>query len=355
MPHPCHLFVLLCATAALGDEIHFKNGDRLSGQIVRLTEGKLVLKSQLAGEVTVTWRISGPSAASRPSRFISRTARCCTSPLRRPSRTSSRSPRASLSGRRLQAGGHRIDQSAGEARPKWTGSLSGAVSSTHGNTTAESVSASVSAARRTEKDRTTAEADYGKSAERDPDTGEEETTEDWWRAKAQYDYFFTKKFFGFGNGRYERDDIAQLDRRVVVGGGAGYQWIETEDRFSTGFGLASLYEKFDYPHYDSNSDCPFRPGTTSTKDLGESAIRPRPDLLSEPGPVLRLLSYHHRRASNEPDQEAVCQPQGHLQLRCQPRDRPGQHGRQVPARRRAELLTAENEPRGDVSCAAPTP
>jgi hypothetical protein len=35
------------------DEVRFKNGDRLSGQIVRVTEGKMVFKSAVAGEVTL--------------------------------------------------------------------------------------------------------------------------------------------------------------------------------------------------------------------------------------------------------------------------------------------------------------
>lgn len=45
--------VLACSLPVSADEIHLRNGDRLSGQIVRLTDGKLVFKSQLAGEVTV--------------------------------------------------------------------------------------------------------------------------------------------------------------------------------------------------------------------------------------------------------------------------------------------------------------
>jgi putative salt-induced outer membrane protein YdiY len=62
------------------------------------------------------------------------------------------------------------------------------------------------------------------------------------------------------NGRYERDAVADLDRRVVVGGGAGYQWIETDvTSFSTGFGLASLYENFDN-QTDSNSELSLQAG-----------------------------------------------------------------------------------------------
>ena len=48
-------------------------------------------------------------------------------------------------------------------------------------------------------------------------TGEKEVTQDQWKARGEYDYFFSKKLFGFIDGRYEKDRIAELERRVVVG------------------------------------------------------------------------------------------------------------------------------------------
>ena len=47
------LCVMLLGGPLQADQVFLKNGDRLSGQIVKLTEGKLVLKSELAGEVTI--------------------------------------------------------------------------------------------------------------------------------------------------------------------------------------------------------------------------------------------------------------------------------------------------------------
>ena len=64
--------------------------------------------------------------------------------------------------------------------------------------------------------------------------------------RAKYDYYFTKKFYGYLDGKYETDKIAELDRRVILGGGVGYQWIESDKiNFSTDIGLASRYEKYD--------------------------------------------------------------------------------------------------------------
>lgn len=263
--------VLACATTVLGDEVQLKNGDRLTGQIVRLTEGKLVLKSQLAGEITINLSDIKTFSSDAPIEVHLKDGTV----LHQPVAAAEPNEFAIAAGESLRPQSFNLADVAAinpppAAKPKWTGNLTGAVSSTHGNTTAESVTASVSAARRSEKDRTTAEADYAKSDTEDRDTGEEETTEDWWRAKAQYDYFFTKQFFGFGNARYERDDIALLDRRVVVGGGGGYQWIETDaTAFSTSFGLASLYEKFEN-ETDSNSELSLQAGYNLNKRLGKN-------------------------------------------------------------------------------------
>jgi len=115
--------------------------------------------------------------------------------------------------------------------PRWTGDISAGLTITHGNTETETVSASANFTKRTENDRTTINADYAKG-----------------------------KLYAYVDGRYEKDAVAELDRRMIVGVGAGYQWIESEDmNFSSEFGLASLYEKFDN-QTDSNSEISLQVG-----------------------------------------------------------------------------------------------
>ncbi len=219
-----------------------------------MTAGKLVLLSKVAGEVTVNLTdiktfssndpvevhlkdgtvLHQPVAAAEPNEFALKTA----APLQ-----PQKFPLAEVAS---------INPPLAP-KPKWTGSVSGALSLTSGNTKASSITGSVSLARRTEQDRTTADADIAKSSQTDRDTGEGRTTESWWRLRGQYDYFFTKRFFGFANGRYEKDDIARLERRVVVGGGAGYQWIENDvTTFSTNLGLASVFERYKFQPETNN-------------------------------------------------------------------------------------------------------
>ena len=245
--------VVLLTAVAQADEVYLTNGDRLTGTLVRLTDGKLVFRADAAGEVTVALADvqTFSTAAAVEVHLKDGTV------LNQPIMAAGAGAFAIDTATALQPQTFRLTDLASvnppaKPAPKWTGSISAGFTATSGNTSTEAINANVSVARRSDKDRTTASADYARGKQRID--REMRTTEDWWRAKAQYDYFFSKQFFAFINGSYEKDAIAALDRRVVVGGGGGYQWIESpRTNFSTTLGLAHLYEKFDTAD-DSNSE-----------------------------------------------------------------------------------------------------
>ncbi len=260
--------LMLFAQLSYGDEIHFKNGDRLTGKILHLADGKLVIKSDAAGEVTVELSNIQTLSSEDPITVNLKDGTGFKQKL-----SSSEAGRFSIEGdetikaQEFTVGNIVSINPPVKPIPKWTGNISAGITSTHGNTKTESITGSANLKKRTEKDRTILSADYAKAKQDDPDTGEEVTIEDWWKAKAKYDYFFSKKMYGYLDGRYEKDAVAELDRRVTVGIGSGYQWIESENmNFSTELGLASLYEKFDN-QTDSNSEISAQLGYNFDKKL----------------------------------------------------------------------------------------
>ncbi|MCP4260608.1 MAG: DUF481 domain-containing protein [Planctomycetes bacterium] len=259
---------LLCVQSIQADEILFPNGDRITGKIDHLVEGKMIFNSEVMGKVTIelskikTFSTDAPIAvhlkdetvllqkvvSSEPGKFGIEGASTIKAQDFELAEISSINPPA-------------------KPVPKWKGTLSAGLTSTHGNTKNQSMSGSANLNKRTEKDRTQVSADYAKTKQENKTTGDKDTTEDWWRSKGKYDYFFSKKFYGYVDGRYEKDAIADLDRRMIIGGGAGYQWFETEDlNFSTEFGMASLYEKYDN-QTDSNSELSMQAGYNFDKTL----------------------------------------------------------------------------------------
>ena len=263
--------VVLFVQSTNGDEVLFKNGDHLTGKIVHLLDGKMVFKSDVAGEVTVN--LSDIQTLSSDE-AIEVNLKDSTGFKQKIS--SSEPGRFGVEGTEaLKAQEFAVADIVSinppmKPAPKWTGSISAGLSSTHGNTKTENISASANMTKRTEKDRTQISADYAKGEQEDRVTGADETIEDWWRAKGKYDYFFGKKKYAYVDGRYEKDAVSQLDRRVIVGGGGGYQWIESEDmNFSTELGLASLYEKFDN-QTKSNSELSTQLGYNFDKKLAKN-------------------------------------------------------------------------------------
>ena len=247
--------LVLCAQICHGDEIHLKNGDRISGKIQHLVDGKLTFKADVAGPVTVDLSNIQTLSSDDPIEVNLKDQTGFTQKV-----SSAEPGRFAIEGSEsVKAQEFAVADILSinppvKPIPKWTGDISVGITSTHGNTKTEMISANANFSKRTEKDRTTVSTDYAKGEQEDPDTGQDITIEDWWRAKGKYDYFFSKKMYGYVDGRYEKDAVAELDRRTIIGLGVGYQWIESEDmNFSTEIGVASLYEKFDN-QTDSNSE-----------------------------------------------------------------------------------------------------
>ncbi|MHC4329069.1 MAG: DUF481 domain-containing protein [Planctomycetota bacterium] len=259
--------LMLLAQSSRADELLFKNGDRLTGKIAHLVDGKLVFKSDIAGEVTVKLSDIRTLGSDDPIEVNLKDNTGFKQKI-----LSAEAGRFGVEGSdALKAQEFAVDDivSINPPIPKWTGNISAGITSTHGNTKTEMISANFALSKRTKNDRTQLTADYAKGDQEDPGTGQTVTIEDWWRAKGKYDYFFSKKKYAYVDGRYEKDAVAELDRRVIIGGGGGYQWIESENtKFSTELGLASLYEKFDN-QTDSNSKLSAQIGYNFNKKLTE--------------------------------------------------------------------------------------
>ncbi len=265
------LVMLISAQFGYADEIQFKNGNRLTGKIVSLTDGKLLFKSDIAGDVKIELSNIQTLSSDEP---VEVTLKDNTSFRQRllsaPNGRFSIPGDIAISAQEFAVSDIVSINPPPKPLPKWAGDLSLGITSMHGNTTMNSVTGSANLNKRTEIDRITVSADYAKSTQKNKDTGEKETIENWWRTKEKYDYFFSKKMYGFGELRYEKDSIANLDRRVVVSLGGGYQWIETKKtNFATEVGLASLYEKFDN-QTESNSEITIQLGYTFETKLRDN-------------------------------------------------------------------------------------
>ena len=232
------LFVL-CATATpvLAGKIYLTNGDRLTGTVTQMTDGVVTVQTELAGEITLEAKAIRSIQTDAPVKLHYSDGTVAEEPLTETTDLN-----------RIAA----INPPAPET-PRWKGDLSAGAIYSSGNTNNESYMFSANMSKRTEKDRTTLKADAARKKER-TSTGDDEVTEDWWKTSAKYDRFLSEKWYMFGQARYETDKIAELDNRIIFGGGSGYQWIESDrTNLSTEAGLACVQESYDDAGSDDSS------------------------------------------------------------------------------------------------------
>ena len=240
------LFVLalFSGSAAAQDEVLLKNGDRISGTLIKLDGGKLVLKSPAAGEVTLDWGQVRTLSTAAPVKLVLTDGVTLERRLAAGEGESVLAeggdlPLAPLSLGLISA----INPPKQEA--SWTGDLSIGASKTTGNTETTAVSGTLEAIRRSRLDRFTFGAGWFYSEQENPSTGRSELTERRVYSGINYDYFLSKKWYVNANTRAEGSKAANLDLRYTAGGGLGYQFFESADfKLSGEAGVGYFYEKY---------------------------------------------------------------------------------------------------------------
>lgn len=237
----CVLTLLSLAPAgpAAGDEVLFLNGDRLSGTVVNATDGKLKIKTEGAGEVTVDLTKVKTFSTDEPVRVGIK---------ENPPVESSVSAGAD---RQVQAGQppHPLAiadiTSINEPPPAWTGSIAVNGLLTTGNSETAQFGARAGLSKRWPRDRLNFGAEYSFGRQRDPDTRDTSTTVDYAMGLGKYDHFLTRKLYGYLGTKAERDGVAELELRLAPGAGVGYQWFERPTfNLSTEAGLVWVYENY---------------------------------------------------------------------------------------------------------------
>jgi hypothetical protein len=197
-----HIIIVLIALAVIAPaalnagEIIFKNGDRLTGKITSMADGKMTIETELAGTITVDIANVRTFSTDEPVEMHLNDGTV----LKQPVTTAPVEGTVATSGSDAIAAQQVEIADVTTINPppvKWTGALSAGVLITQGNSETSQVSVNFDAMRRAEKDRITAAGQYLHGRQEDPDTGEDETTTDNWFVSGKYDYFVSEKLYWF--------------------------------------------------------------------------------------------------------------------------------------------------------------
>lgn len=150
--------------------------------------------------------------------------------------------RAALAVFTFAAAGGAFAQATVKEDGQWRAALGAAYTASGGNTRSTTLSGTADAVRATAGDKTSlyASALYGSS--------QGSKTADQWRLGAKQDWNLTSQLYVFGLAEGERDDIAALQSRATLGGGAGWRFFNTDAlKFEVFGGAAYVADRFTEP------------------------------------------------------------------------------------------------------------
>jgi putative salt-induced outer membrane protein YdiY len=216
------LLTVMAPASAAADEVLMKNGDLLTGTVVRAGEGMLTLKTEYAKSIRVN--MSGISTVStdEPVEVHLSDGQVLKGKLEEAEE--GRSYLAGDEGREETSFSWDMVKAINPDKRKWSGNFSVGASANRGNTEDLSVSLAGRATRRTEYVRFDIRFRFNYAEEE-----EKVTTRDFY-GSMKYDYFIRERLYTFLVLEFNKDEFKDLNLRTAVGPGLGYQIWDEEDR-----------------------------------------------------------------------------------------------------------------------------
>jgi putative salt-induced outer membrane protein len=242
MPRTVLSLVFVCVAClslglmALADEVKLKNGDRLTGAIVKADGKTLTLKTDYAGTVTIAADAIA-EVVSQESLYVALddgktvVGKVVTSGGKYEVETKEAN-KVSGDLAAVQAIRSQAEQTSYERTlapgwlDLWNGGVDFGYSLTTGNTRTNTLALGSNLSRQTSRDKTTLYAAYINA--KNKNNGVAETTANAIRGGGRYEINLTDRLTTFGFADFEYNQIQLLDLRSVLGGGFGYYVIKNE-------------------------------------------------------------------------------------------------------------------------------
>ena len=213
---------LLNVSPLLADELSLKNGDRISGNILNMSDSQVVIKTSYAGEITVKWaEIANVKTDQKIAvmlkngiEYIGNIVEAGKGLLKLGSSEKKETPSLSIEEIKM------IRTSTVPVVKIKTRANAG-LTYTRGNTNKDSSYFDGEFSARTTNNRYTAGGELNSTRDKGV------RTENNALGFLKYDHFLSERLFLYGNGQFEKDKFQDLDLRSVYGLGSGYQFIET--------------------------------------------------------------------------------------------------------------------------------
>ena len=277
MRRSVYVTLLLCffAAAAMADQVTLKNGDRISGTIIKSDAKTLVIKTEFAGDVTVQWDAITGIVAPESLHLALKDGQTVVGPVTTvdgkfevETKTTGEVAAAkdAVVAVRNDAEQKAYDDQIERLRHPhltdfWSGLLDAGLSETRGNSDSLTFNLSGKAARVTDRDKISVytNAIYSKSTINDVSN----TTAHDIRGGVRGDLNVSDHLYVFAFTDLEYNAFQHLDLRNVLGGGFGYHAIKTKNTTFDLFGGGSFDQEY-FSSYSVTTANPAPPPATIT-------------------------------------------------------------------------------------------
>ena len=219
------LIVLLSAGwPARADEIRLINGDRLTGEIIRMEKGFLVVKTAYVEEIRIVWEQVACIASDRDLKLVMENGEVFMGRALCPEggKIQITSPEIGQTAAIALADLKAINPSPPPPVISYKASITGGGNTTSGNTDTTAAYFSGSFQARSRRHRLTMGAKYNYGETDDELTARNAL------GRIKYDFFLTDKLYIYAQTLFERDDFQDLNLRSTLGLGLGYQIFDTK-------------------------------------------------------------------------------------------------------------------------------
>jgi len=248
----------LCAMRVRADQVTLKNGDRLTGAIVK-TDDKaetLLIKTEFAGNVTVKWEAVTSIVSTQALHLTLKDGQTIVGTVETADGTfdvtTKTTGEVKAAKENVAVVRNDAEQTAHDTEvyrlqhPKltdfWSGLVDTGLSVTSGNSATINYTLAAKAARVTTRDKISVytTAVYGKNNAVDPS----QTTAHEIRGGVRGDFNITERFFGFGFTDFGYNALQHLDLQNVIGGGVGFHVVKSARTTFDVFGGGSYNQEY---------------------------------------------------------------------------------------------------------------
>jgi len=221
------LFALFFTCVVKADEVRLKNGDVITGTIVKKETDKLVFNTNYAGDLNIAWSEISTLNSKAPVQVFLTDQTIFTGVI-----GASQAGRAKIVIANSDAQTEVDLNQLNYINPNplvsgigtvWSGNINLGGAITQGNTDTSLVRADGETIARTKYNRFTVGGVVNRAKSNNVDTEYNS------RGYVKYDKFLTKKWYLYTNATLENDRFRDINLRSTVGGGNGYQLYEQDD------------------------------------------------------------------------------------------------------------------------------